>query len=139
MADTIAVQLVLPAFFLRSVGRSEVVLQHHGCIRPLPSPGDPALNRLRDSAADSPVFPPQLCCLLLPDPVPQRFHWPRFSDLRVNSMSYRPYGRQANVKIGNNIRDEPANIGACEHAHCQELLTFDCHLFVSRMTWCSLP
>ena len=49
---------------------------------------------------------------MLPDPVPARVHWPRFADLRVNSMSYRPYGRQANVKIGGNIRDEPANIGA---------------------------
>lgn len=53
----------------------------------------------------------QIGCVQLADPVPARFHWPRFADLRVNSMNFRPYSRQLNVKIGNNIRDDPASIG----------------------------
>lgn len=55
----------------------------------------------------------QIGCVQLGDPVAARFHWPRFADLRVNSMSFRPYARQVNIKVGNNIRDDPANIGVC--------------------------
>lgn len=73
---------------------------------------------------------------MLPDPVPTRMHWPRFADLRVNSMSYRPYGRQANVKIGGNIRDEPANIGAHPPRPCV-LLTAAGAVHLNGTTICS--
>lgn len=51
----------------------------------------------------------QVACLLLDDPVPNRIHWPRQAELKINSMVYRPYGRNANTKLGANARDEPAN------------------------------
>lgn len=59
-------------------------------------------------------------CVQLGDPVPFRFHWPRAADLRANNMQYRPYGRNPNNKLGNNARDEPANIGefTLENACC---------------------
>ena len=66
----------------------------------------------------------QLGCVQLGDPGASRHHWPRYADLRVNSMSYRPYGRQLNVKVGANIRDEAANIGALPYvASCDCLCT----------------
>ena len=51
----------------------------------------------------------QVACLLLDDPVPNRIHWPRLAELKINSMVYRPYGRNSNTKLGGNARDEPAN------------------------------
>ena len=51
----------------------------------------------------------QVACLLLDDPVPNRIHWPRQAELKINSMVYRPYGRNSNTKLGVNARDEPAN------------------------------
>lgn len=51
----------------------------------------------------------QIACLLLDDPVPNRIHWPRLAELKINSMVYRPYGRNSNTKLGGNARDEPAN------------------------------
>ena len=49
-------------------------------------------------------------CLLLNDPVPFRFQWPRNAELRINGMSYRVYSRPPGGKVGNNLRDEPANL-----------------------------
>ena len=51
----------------------------------------------------------QVACLLLDDPVPNRIHWPRQAELKINSMVYRPYGRNTNTKLGANARDEPAS------------------------------
>ena len=51
----------------------------------------------------------QVACLLLDDAVPNRVHWPRQAELRINAMVYRPYGRNSNTKLGGNARDEPAN------------------------------
>lgn len=51
----------------------------------------------------------QVACLLLDDPVPNRIHWPRQAELKINSMVYRPYGRNQNTKLGGNARDEPAS------------------------------
>jgi len=51
----------------------------------------------------------QVACLLLDDAVPNRIHWPRQAELRINAMVYRPYGRNSNTKLGGNARDEPAN------------------------------
>ena len=51
----------------------------------------------------------QVACLLLDDIVANRVHWPRQAELRINGMVYRPYGRNANTKLGTNARDEPAN------------------------------
>lgn len=51
----------------------------------------------------------QVACLLLDDPVTNRIHWPRQAELKINSMVYRPYGRNSNTKLGVNARDEPAN------------------------------
>ncbi|DBA91014.1 TPA: hypothetical protein ACH3X2_004216 [Trebouxia sp. C0005] len=50
-----------------------------------------------------------VACLLLDDAVPNRIHWPRQAELRINAMVYRPYGRNSNTKLGGNARDEPAN------------------------------
>ena len=55
------------------------------------------------------TFVLQVACLLLDDPVPNRIHWPRQAELKINSMVYRPYGRNAISKLGGNARDEPAN------------------------------
>jgi len=54
-------------------------------------------------------FTLQVACLLLDDAVPNRIHWPRQAELRINVMVYRPYGRNSNTKLGGNARDEPAN------------------------------
>ena len=51
----------------------------------------------------------QVACLLLDDTVPNRIHWPRQAELKINGMVYRPYGRNSNTKLGANARDEPAN------------------------------
>ncbi|KAL3142516.1 hypothetical protein ABBQ38_002838 [Trebouxia sp. C0009 RCD-2024] len=50
-----------------------------------------------------------VACLLLDDPVSNRTHWPRQAELKINSMVYRPYGRNQNTKLGGNARDEPAS------------------------------
>lgn len=51
-------------------------------------------------------------CVQLGDVVPFRLHWPRGVDLRANNMQYRPYGRNPSHKLGNNARDDAANVGA---------------------------
>jgi hypothetical protein len=56
------------------------------------------------------VVPLQVC-VQLGDVVPFRLHWPRGVDLRANNMQYRPYGRNPSHKLGNNARDDAANIG----------------------------
>ncbi len=53
----------------------------------------------------------QVVCIQLDDTVQFRWHWPLMSDLRINGQSYRVYSRTANTKIGNNQRDDVANIG----------------------------
>lgn len=58
----------------------------------------------------------QAVSLLLNDPVPFRFQWPRNAELKVNQMAYRVYSRQASSKIGNNVRDEPANLATTTFA-----------------------
>lgn len=52
----------------------------------------------------------QAVSMLLDDPVSFRYQWPRNAELKVNQMGYRVYSRQANSKVGNNTRDEPANL-----------------------------
>jgi hypothetical protein len=52
----------------------------------------------------------QAVTLVLGDPVAFRFQWPRSSELKINTMTYRVYSRQATSKVGNNLRDEPANL-----------------------------
>ena len=75
-------------------------------------------------------------CVQLGDVVPFRLHWPRGVDLRANNMQYRPYGRNPSHKLGNNARDDAANVGrsyqsgpvmSIEHAgrnSCSEVLRF---------------
>lgn len=53
----------------------------------------------------------QVACLMLGDSVPLRVHWPRNTDLRMNNMMYKPYGRSANAKLGANSRDDMASVG----------------------------
>ncbi|CAD7700592.1 unnamed protein product, partial [Ostreobium quekettii] len=53
----------------------------------------------------------QVVCVLLNDEIPYRYHWPRNCTLKVNNMQYRVYGRSPNNCLGNNQRDEPANVG----------------------------
>lgn len=62
------------------------------------------------------TVPMQAVSLLLDDPVPFRFQWPRNAELKVNQMGYRVYSRQASSKIGNNVRDEPANLATTTFA-----------------------
>ena len=57
-------------------------------------------------------------CVQLGDVVPFRLHWPRGVDLRANNMQYRPYGRNPSHKLGNNARDDAANIGAASEQGC---------------------
>ena len=73
----------------------------------------------------------QAACLLLGDAVGARVHWPRSADLRVNNMQYRPYGRQANAKLGGSARDEPASIGtlAFHGRNVLQLSAGDCRPF----------
>jgi hypothetical protein len=73
----------------------------------------------------------QAACLLLGDAVGARVHWPRNADLRVNNMQYRPYGRQANAKLGGSARDEPASIGtlAFHGRNVLQLSAGDCRPF----------
>ena len=57
-------------------------------------------------------------CVQLGDVVPFRLHWPRGVDLRANNMQYRPYGRNPSHKLGNNARDDAANIGVAFKEGC---------------------
>ncbi|KAI3425891.1 hypothetical protein D9Q98_007864 [Chlorella vulgaris] len=51
-------------------------------------------------------------CLLVGDEVPERYHWPRMLDLKINNLPHRPYGRALNAKMGINQRDDVASIGS---------------------------
>ncbi|CAD7704203.1 unnamed protein product [Ostreobium quekettii] len=53
----------------------------------------------------------QVVSILLTDDIPHRYHWPRNCTLKINNMQYRVYGRSPNNCLGNNQRDEPANVG----------------------------
>lgn len=52
----------------------------------------------------------QVSCLSVHDPVRYRFHWPKYAELRLNSLHYRPYSRSLNQAMGVNQRDEPAAV-----------------------------
>lgn len=60
----------------------------------------------------------------LGDAVSFRLHWPRGVDLRANNMMYRPYGRNPSHKLGNNARDEAANVGALLPVFCPFTIGF---------------
>jgi hypothetical protein len=53
----------------------------------------------------------QISCMLLDDKVPNRWHWPVCTDLKINNIPYRVYARSSNTKLGVNQRDEVANVG----------------------------
>ena len=74
-------------------------------------------NHSESGLPNWPVFWTQVC-VQLGDVVPFRLHWPRGVDLRANNMQYRPYGRNPSHKLGNNARDDAANIGAASEEGC---------------------
>jgi len=51
-------------------------------------------------------------CVLLGDPIPSRYHWPRHVDVRVNNLAYRAVSRQPGARLGDAARDAPADVGA---------------------------
>eukprot|EP00951_Prasinocladus_malaysianus_P026383 scaffold234125_cov50-Prasinocladus_malaysianus.AAC.2 len=55
-------------------------------------------------------------CMLLGDPTPYRIHWPLHSQLRINRIPYRVYGRNPSTKLGANGRDDSFSVGR----HCGE-------------------
>jgi hypothetical protein len=61
---------------------------------------------------------------MLGDSVPLRVHWPRNTDLRMNNMMYKPYGRSTNAKLGANSRDDMASVGIMVTPVCAQICTF---------------
>lgn len=51
----------------------------------------------------------------LGDEVPYRVHWPVKVSFRVNQQEYRPYGRNAASKLGNNQVDDPVPLNKFVH------------------------
>lgn len=71
-----------------------------------------SVEQLQEAHEDKAKVRVQMSCILLGDEVSLRNHWPRHVNLRVNSMSYRPYGRSLSAKMGINQRDNAANISS---------------------------
>lgn len=105
-----SIQLIPPAM-LRSVPGRPVVIRSSGRdqVMAVDRAFDLSAAQLEPLRKNTQTEQLHVACLLLDDAVPNRIHWPRQAELRINAMVYRPYGRNSNTKLGGNARDEPAN------------------------------
>lgn len=105
-----SIQLIPPAM-LRSVPGRPVVIRSSGKdqVMAVDRAFDLSAAQLEPLRKNTQTEQLHVACLLLDDAVPNRIHWPRQAELRINAMVYRPYGRNSNTRLGGNARDEPAN------------------------------
>eukprot|EP00193_Tetraselmis_chui_P000747 CAMPEP_0177758088 /NCGR_PEP_ID=MMETSP0491_2-20121128/4001_1 /TAXON_ID=63592 /ORGANISM="Tetraselmis chuii, Strain PLY429" /LENGTH=724 /DNA_ID=CAMNT_0019273805 /DNA_START=584 /DNA_END=2758 /DNA_ORIENTATION=+ len=69
------------------------------------------LDAAEKKAIDSGELSLYVCCMMLDDTTNYRFHWPLYSDLRVNNVPYRVYPRSSSTKLGVNGRDNLFSVG----------------------------